>query len=296
MTTLLVDGSNLWCRAYCIPRMTPPGGPLYITATMLNKIAQRFGKGNLIVCWDAGSGGRRQLDPTYKAQRYPEGIQLDGDKDPLTGSGETGIMGAWQNIRLVKAMVQAFGLMFASTEGFEADDTIGSLAQTLKEKLTGKIYIHSYDRDFYQLATSQIGILHPERKMRGKKYPEKLVHRKTVLVEYGCEPKRIPWLKAFTGDPADNIPKIPVRLTKKFKNQLLKAIKKADSFEEVFNGDFDTAYAKAMESFKLRAFLNLQLLTINIALQPHVQRHPANKEFLQLLCKQFDIEELKFKL
>ena len=296
MATLLIDGSNLWCRAYCIPRMTPPGGPLYITATMLNKIAQRFGKGNLIVCWDAGSGGRRQLDPTYKAHRYHESVELDGEKESLAGSGEHGIMGAWHNIKLVKAMVQAFGLMFAFTEGFEADDTIGSLAQTLKEKLTGKIYIHSYDKDFYQLATSQIGVLHPERKMRGKKYPEKLVHRKTVLVEFGVEPAKLPWMRAFTGDVADNIPKIPVRLTKKFKIQLVKAIKKASSFEEVFSGDFDAAYAKAMESFKLRAFLNLQLLTINTALHPHVQRDPANKEFLQLLCKEFDIEELKFKL
>ena len=80
--------------------------------------------------------------------------------------------------------------------------------------------------------------------MRGKKYPEKLVHRKTVLVEYGCEPKKLPWLRAFTGDPADNIPKIPIRVTKKFKEQLLKSIKKADSFPDVFDGEFDEAYKR----------------------------------------------------
>jgi len=297
MATLLVDGSNLWCRAYCTPtRMTPPGGALYIAAMMLNKLAERFGKGNLIICWDAGSGGRRALDPEYKAQRYPVVANLDGEQTSLPGSENLGIMGAWHNVRLIKALVNALGLMYSFTDGYEADDTIGSLAQTLQEKLSGKIYLHSHDKDFYQLATSNIGILHPEKKMRGKKYPEKLVHRNQVLFEYGVEPKKLPWFRAFTGDVSDNIPKIPLRVTKKFKTQLKGSIKQATCFAEVFEGDFDKKYREAMEEFKLRAFLNEQLLTINQSLTPYVQRHKVNKDFLNKLCKQFDIDEFKFKL
>lgn len=296
MTTLLVDGSNLWCRAYCIPRLEPPGGPLYITATMLNKLAERFGKDNLVICWDAGSGGRRQLDPQYKAHRYPEQTELDGDKESLAGSPHTGIMGAWHNIRLVKGMVHAFGLMFASADGYEADDTIGSLAQILAKKLTGKIYLHSSDQDFYQLVSSQVGVLHPEKKIKGKKHPERVVHRKQVLVEYGLEPKKLPWLKAFTGDTADNIPKIPTRLTKKFKQQLVTAIKAADCFADIFEAEYDKKYADALAEFKLRAFLNEQLLTINTSLTPLVQRSNPCPEFLDSLCKEFNIKELKFKL
>jgi len=256
----------------------------------------QVGKGNLVICWDSGSGGRRQLDPKYKAQRYPEATELDEDKQSLTGSQETGIMGAWHNVRLVKAMVNAFGLMFAYTEGYEADDTIGSLAKVLEKKLTGKIYLHSSDQDFYQLASSQIGILHPEKKVRGKKYPERLIHRKTILAQYGLEPAKLPWLKAFTGDVSDNIPKIPIRLTQKFKQQLREAVKTADDFEDIFRASFDSNYSKAIEEFKLRAYINLQLLTINSKLQPHVQRSKPNPQFLEKLCQEFDIKELKFKL
>ena len=127
---VLVDGSNLWYRAYTATMLDPPGGPVMICSSMLRKICEERGKHNIIMCWDAGDGGRKALDDQYKAKRKP-------------------VAGVWDDLKWMKKMVKCLGITTAETQGFEADDTIGSLA-TQSDR---DILISSWDKDFYQLVS-----------------------------------------------------------------------------------------------------------------------------------------------
>lgn len=272
---VLVDGSNLWYRAFSVnPGLDVPGGPILIFSSMLRKIAREFGKRNIVVCWDAGHGGRAEIDPNYKSNREH-------------------IKGVWDYLVYAANLVELLGLKIAFLEGFEADDVIGSLA--LKSSMPVKIL--SYDKDFYQLVTGTITVFRPARKIHGVQKPDEIIDTASVIKEFGCLPDKLPLLKSFLGDASDNIPKLPLRLTAAFKKQLLMVINKFSNIEEIYlNLDtFDTKYLTILESFKERAMLSFKMLKIKTDLEPKVIESNFDEAGLQTLCDDLKIKSLKLE-
>lgn len=273
MTTLLIDGSNQWYRAYTvgIAHMDAPGGPVSIMTYMLRKICREYGSNNVIVCWDAGDGGRKTLDPTYKAQRQS-------------------VPGVWEDIVYMKTMTDVLGIANAHKKGFEADDVCGSLAVK-----ADKAMILSYDKDFYQLVNERISVLRPERTVRGQKIPQQIIDRDSVIEEFGCEPSKLKLLKAFKGDNSDNIPKCPIRFTKKFKEPFYKAINQSNSLDDFYAQLelFDKKYHYDLLKFRERAELNFKLVAIQTNLAIDIERPKIDPTQFERLCDEMEITRLK---
>ena len=110
---ILIDASNAWYRAYVATMLDKPGGPVLIMTYMLRRLAKEYGKRNLILCWDAGKGGRKELDENYKAGRQP-------------------VDGVWDDIPYMKRMVDCLGLSSATCDGFEAEQCNWIIGETIR--------------------------------------------------------------------------------------------------------------------------------------------------------------------
>lgn len=272
MTQVLVDGSNMWYRAYLATMLDPPGGPVMIMTNMVRKLCERFGKKNVVICWDAGDGGRKTVDPEYKAQRTP--------RPEL-----------WKDFEYMKRMLACLGISTAYLDGYEADDVIASLA--LRDD--NKRIILSYDKDFYQLVSNQISVLQPARTIYGREQPEKTVDRDIVLEEFGCEPEKILLHKCFKGDKSDNIPKLDIRFTKSFTNQFFKVLHQSGDIEEFYSNIdiFDEKYHKQLKGFKERALTNMKLVSFKTDLEVDIATTKLDANDFAALCKEIEINRLR---
>ena len=274
-TKIFIDGSNMWYRAYTVGTThmgAGPGGPVSIMTYMLRRQCREYGIDNVIVCWDAGDGGRKSLDPGYKANRKP-------------------VEGVWEDIVYMKSMIDILGVPNAHKKGYEADDVLGSLAT----QATDDCMILSYDKDFYQLVNSKISVLRPERTIHGNKIPRKVVTRDEVMEEFGTIPEKVITLKAFQGDPSDNIPKLPIRFMPKFKKSLFEALTLSSSLDDFYSHLllFDEKYHQPLLDFRERAELNAKLVTINTELEIYVERPKLNTRKFEMLCEELEIKRHK---
>ena len=269
---ILVDASNAWYRAYVATMLDKPGGPVLIMTYMLRRLCNEYGKNNIILCWDAGKGGRKELDENYKA-------------------GRKAVDGVWEDIAYMKQMVTSLGLANAQADGFEADDVVGSLAKQMIEP----VRIVSYDKDFYQLVEEKIEVLRPERTVKGQKIPQQVISRDEVIEEFGCPPEKVILCKSFKGDASDNIPKISIRFTKGFLEQFFKAVLKSDTVTDFYNNldCFDTKYHQELLTFKDRAILNEKIVKIKTDLSVEVKSPKMDITSFEQLCKDLNINKLK---
>ena len=268
-TKVFIDGSNMWYRAYTATELYRPGGPVSVMTYMLRRVCREYGIDNVAVCWDAGDGGRKTLDPGYKANRKP-------------------VEGVWEDIVYMKTMVDVLGIPNIHKKGYEADDVAGSLAHQSDDES----HILSYDKDFYQLVNDKISVLRPERTVHGNKIPRKVIDRDEVIEEFGVAPDKVMLLKAFKGDNSDNIPKIGIRFTKKFKEPFFKAIILSSSLDEFYThlDTFDKKYHEELLKFRSRAELNLKLVTINTELDVNIERPKLNSKKFEILCEELEIK------
>ena len=271
---ILIDGSNAWYRAHCMAasrQLDNPGAGVVIMTYMLRKICKEFGHKNVIICWDAGHGGRKELDSEYKAKR---------ESAP----------GVWEDLPYMKKMARCLGLKQAQHQGYEADDVIGSLSNDDKDYM-----IVSYDKDFYQLVGSNIEILRPKRTVRGKEIPRKLIDSYSVIEEFGCEPDKVVLLKAFKGDTSDNIPKLPIRFTKNFKKVFFDAINKFSNLDDFYEhiDMFEDKHKEQLIEFKERAYLNFKLITIKRDLEITPESSKLSVTKFTELCEELEITRLK---
>lgn len=249
-----------------------PGGPVLIFTYMLRRVCNEYGKDNVIVCWDGGHSGRKELDSEYKSDRKS-------------------VAGVWEDIVYAKTMVNCLGLYHAHNEGFEADDIIGSLASQSEESSR----ILSYDKDFYQLVNDRINILRPERTVKGQKIPQQIIDRDAVIEEFGCPPEKVLLYKAFRGDASDNIPKISIRFTKNFSEVFYKVLLDSATLEEFYSklNTFDEKYREELLQFRDRAVLNEKIVKIKTELSVKVERSRLDSVAFEKLCKELEITRLK---
>jgi len=187
---LLVDGHACAYRAFFAIRHlnSPTGGPVNAIFGFIKSVLKlhgRLGCTHGAVVWDGGLAAERVAAlPGYKAQRPPMpaalGEQIDG-------------MVEW---------LRAAGMNSLCRDGVEADDWIGGLAHQA-EAAGRRVVIASPDKDFMQLVSPAIGLLHPNDKS------EAVWTREQVRARSGVEPGQIvDWL-ALVGDAVDNIPGVP---------------------------------------------------------------------------------------
>lgn len=188
---LIIDGTNLAWRSIHAIR---PGssfnegvtGPLVLFYNTLSRYVSQNKPDYIMVCWEGGkSRFRKRLLPQYKENRKPSNVPL---KEP--------------GFRLIREFLTLANVPQESQEGFEADDVIAAAVHHYKE--SHDVVILSADKDLLQLVGP--GVTQIRFGPSGTK-PDVWTEW-DVIREYGCAPKRLPYLMALMGDKSDNIPGI----------------------------------------------------------------------------------------
>jgi len=192
----LIDGPSLVYRAFfALPESiaTSTGVPtnaIFGFASMLVKIVTEYGVCPTIVAWDAGTSGRTDLFPDYKASRRSRPDLLK------------------QQWPAMEPLVEAFGYRNVRVEGYEADDVIASLAErALAATPPVPTMIVTGDRDVFQLIDDG-GVIKVMATARGIT-DTKIYDRQAVIDRYGIPPELIPDFYGLKGDTSDNIPGVP---------------------------------------------------------------------------------------
>jgi DNA polymerase-1 len=188
----LIDGNSLVYRAFfALPESiaTSRGQPtnaIFGFASMLVKLLTEYGPKPTIVVWDAGASGRKEIYPEYKGDR-PSRPDLLREQFPH-----------------FTPLVDAFGYINVSCEGFEADDVIATLARRAREHGT-EVMIVTGDRDTFQLVEDGVRVMATGRGITDTK----IYDRQAVIDRYGIAPELIPDFYGLKGDTSDNIPGVP---------------------------------------------------------------------------------------
>jgi len=135
-----------------------------------------------VVAFDSGKTFRHEMFPEYKGHRPPMPEDLK------------------QQWPMLSEVVEAFGYPCLTTPGYEADDSLGTLAKLYASEDL-HVYIVSSDKDFAQLVGPHISLLDDAK---GRTMDEA-----GVVEKFGVRPDQIvDWL-ALLGDSSDNIPGVP---------------------------------------------------------------------------------------
>jgi DNA polymerase I len=191
----LIDGSSQMYRAYHAPVRTAEGGLLrnaqgrptnavYIFVTMLRKLIADHRPEYIAASFDLpGRTFRDDIVDDYKANRAPMPDELA------------------QQIPMVHAACEALGVPIITSERYEADDVIGTLA--LQATAAGfDVVIVTLDKDFFQLVGDHITVFNPRDE--GTWYDTDKVQEKM-----GVPPAQVVDVLALMGDTIDNIKGVP---------------------------------------------------------------------------------------
>jgi len=151
---MLLDSASLYFRAYYgVPdqRSSPDEPPTNAVRGFLEMIATLVNTHRptqLVACWDNDwrPAFRVNAIPTYKTHRLTEGSQVQEESpEDLT-----------PQVPLIRDALQALGIARIGSDGYEADDVIG----TLTHRALGQqpVDVVTGDRDLFQLVDDEAGV------------------------------------------------------------------------------------------------------------------------------------------
>lgn len=189
---LIIDGSSLMYRAFfALPSLTNKAGmhtgAIYGFTNMLIKHLQTNSYDYICVAFDKSrTTFRTEIYSEYKATRQATPPDL---------SEQFPVMQEW---------LQALGLKTIELEGYEADDIIGTLANTAQQEGIDTVILTG-DRDALQLLDSHVQVM-----LTKKGISETKLYTPEVFAEeyLGLPPSALVDIKALMGDASDNIPGI----------------------------------------------------------------------------------------
>ena len=198
---MLLDTASMYFRAfYGVPEITAPNGtPVNAVRGLMDFISRLVGDyrpTHLACCWDNDWRPQWRVDliPSYKAHRVevprPAGTpDIEEVPDPLE-----------QQVPVIRAVLEAFGIAVVGADGYEADDVIGTLA-------TGAgmpVDVVTGDRDLFQLVDDEAGV----RVLyiaRGVGRHER-VDNAWVRDKYGIDAHQYADFATLRGDTSDGLP------------------------------------------------------------------------------------------
>src|ERR1700728_3106047 len=106
-----------------------------------------------------------------------------------------------QQLPFIRRALEAFRIRILQSEGFEADDVIGTLARQAAEQ-DHDVFVVSNDKDMLQLVTGRVKVLNPVK-------DNLILDREKVVEVLGVAPEQVIDVMALRGDSIDNIPGAP---------------------------------------------------------------------------------------
>ncbi len=106
-----------------------------------------------------------------------------------------------QQLPYIRRSLEAFHIPILQSDGFEADDVIGTLAKQAADA-GHPVFIVSSDKDMLQLVNDHVKVLNPMK-------DNLILDREKVLETLGVPPEQVVDVMALRGDTIDNIPGAP---------------------------------------------------------------------------------------
>ena len=244
-TVYLVDGSGQFHRAFHAIRglATSKGLPTNATygfTTMLRKLLEDERPEHIAVLFDPpGKTLRHQEYAEYKANRP----KMDDDLAV--------------QLPYIRRVCAALRMPVIEVPGYEADDTIATLARQAVEQGL-KVVVVSADKDLLQLVTDDVLVLNPGREGSGSTR----LDRKAVEEKWGVPPERIVDVLALVGDSVDNVPGV-AGIGEKGARDLVREFGPLESVLEHADEVKRAAYREGLKSHRADALLSKQLVTLH---------------------------------
>lgn len=240
---LAVDGNSILNRAfYGIRPLTTKDGlhtnAVYGFLNILKKNLDEVKPDGFAVAFDMRA-------PTFRHEKF------EGYKAGRKGMPEELAM----QLPYAKKAAEALGAVVIETEGYEADDILGTIAK-MSEESSAKAYILTGDRDSLQLICDNTTVLLATNSETVNFDTDKFVET------YGITPDRFVDVKALMGDSSDNIPGVAGVGEK----TALRLISEFGSLEGIYE-NFDSPTIKGslrgkLEDGKDSAYMSKWLATI----------------------------------
>jgi len=244
-TLVLIDSNALIHRAYhALPPFKTKEGKLvnavYGFTSILFRIIQELKPDYLAATFDLAGPTFRNLEyKEYKAKRVKPPQDL------------------YDQIPLVKQIIEAMEIPIYEKNGFEADDLIGTIVEQLKEKEIKK-YIVTGDLDTLQLVDEKTHIFTSKKGIKDTF----IYNIKAIKDRYGLKPEQIVDYKGLRGDPSDNIPGVPGIGEK----TAIDLVKKFGSLEKIYQdlnqSDLKPQLKARLLEYKKEALFSYYLATI----------------------------------
>jgi DNA polymerase I len=190
-TLLLLDGTALAYRSYFAMINSNlrnseglATGTVFGFASALVRLLDTHTPTHIAVAWDTHAPTfRHAMDDNYKANRPPQPDEIR------------------ESMPIIKQMLGYFNISSLELDGFEADDIVGSLAESARGKDV-QVFMVTPDKDFMQLVHDNIFMMKPLNKGEGFE----IIDRQGVEVFFGVPPEKVVDVLTLIGDASDNIP------------------------------------------------------------------------------------------
>ena len=189
-TLVLLDTHAILHRAYhALPEFKSssgePTGALYGLSTFLIKLIKDLKPDYIVACYDLpGPTLRHEVYEDYKGTRKKIDVDLVSQLESS------------------KEVFKALNIPIFSSPGFEADDMLGTIVESLSKNKDVDIIIASGDMDTMQLVDGDKVRVYTLKK--GIK--DTIIYNEDAVRErFGFEPSLLPDYKGLRGDPSDNI-------------------------------------------------------------------------------------------
>ncbi len=243
---VIIDGNSLINRAYYAmqrPMITKEGlytQGVYGFLNMLAKIEKDYEPAYIAVTFDRKA-------PTFRHLAYAEYKAGRKGMPPELA----------MQMPLLKEVLAAMRIKMYETDGYEADDLIGTIARKSEEAGLEPLIITG-DRDALQLASGKTNVL-----ITKKGISEFEMYDESVMMDrYGLTPEQFIDLKGLMGDQSDNIPGIP-GVGEKTALKLLHEFGSVESLIENADSVSSPKLKEKIEENAQLAMMSKRLATIN---------------------------------
>ena len=194
MKLLVLDGNSILNRAFYGVKLLSTKNGFYTNAiygflNILSKLKEETTPDAVAIAFDMKS-------PTFRHKCY------DGYKAKRKGMPEE----LYMQFPVLKELLSHLGYKLVEKEGFEADDILGTLAQSCTNSGNTCI-IATGDKDSLQLVNKNVSVRITSTKFG--KAEVVLYDEEKIYETYGIQPQQLIDVKALQGDASDNIPGVP---------------------------------------------------------------------------------------
>lgn len=184
----------------------------------------------------------------------------------------------------VKELLELLGVAVVTKNGYEADDIIGSFSKQAYKTYGADAFIHTNDKDMFQLIDEHIFVCRPA------KHTNNLLcwNEQQFVKEYGFVPINLIDYKSLRGDSSDNIPGV-YGIGDVMAKKLVQKYETLDNIYSNIDGIAPESLKNKLQNKKADAYLSHELATIDTSLEFDIDK-------LKLRWENKYTEEFKNKL